>query len=362
MRKSRPARLNRALGASHALPATMTDSVRIGPVLAIPDVLTELGVTPGQAFAKAGVDPSLFDDPDRRIGMRALGRLLECCSAMTNCNHFGLLVGERFDLEGLGSIGYLMRNSPTIGDALRSLLVHLHLHDRGAAPLLLTRNPTSVILGYSIYRHGVPGLERVYDVAIAIGYQIMRQLCGPSWKPIEAQFSYRRPGNTVPHRRLFKSRIVFDVPVSGIVFPSSWLENPIEGADAVLHAILAKAIWEEETTLSLSFAERVELTLHQMVLSGTATADSISKLFGIHKRTLRRRLEKEGKNLLKLINATRFELAQQLLETTELTVTEISAALGYSDTATFSRAFKSWTGYSPVHWRSVASRTTVPSP
>jgi len=127
----------------------------------------------------------------------------------------------------------------------------------------------------------------------------------------------------------------------------------------MLHGILAKAIWEEETQLSMSFAEQVERLLHQMVLSGTATADSISNLFGIHERTLRRRLEKEGKSLLNLINATRFELAQQLLENTGLSVTEISAALQYADTATFSRAFKGWAGYSPLQWRSLAHHLNV---
>jgi AraC-like DNA-binding protein len=316
--------------------------------------LTQLGVVPRQAFAEADVDPSLFSDPDRRIGMRALGRLFECCSAMTHCSHFGLLVGERFDLKGLGPIGYLMRNSPSMGDALRSLLLHLHLHDKGAAPLLLTHGATCVILGYSIYRPGVPGIENIYDAAIAIGFKILSQLGGQKWKPIHVQFSYACPGNTVHHRRLFNSTVVFDAELSGIAFSSSWLAKPVEGADAMLHGILAKAIQEEENRLSASLTEQVRRVLPQIVLSGAATADSLANLFGVHERTLRRRLEKEGTSVLRLINATRFELAQQLLENTGLSVTEISAALHYGDTATFSRAFKGWSGSSPNHWRSLA--------
>jgi AraC-like DNA-binding protein len=346
----------RRSGSSHALVASEADDVRIGPVIAIPAVLAELGVAPRQAFAEAGVDPSLFDDPDRRVGMRALGRLLECCSATTNCSHFGLLVGERFDLKGLGSIGDLMRNSPSIGEALRSLLVYLHLHDKGAAPLLLRQSSTCVILGYSLYRHGVPGIEQIYDAAIAIAYKIMRQLCGPSWKPMHVQFSYARPDDTVPHRLLFRSSVVFDAELSGIVFSSSWLEKPIEGANAMLHAILTKAIRGEANKHSTSLAEQVARVLPQLVLSGAATADSLANFFGVHQRTLRRRLEKEGQGLLGLINARRFELAQQLLEHTRLSVTEISAALQYADTATFSRAFKGWSGCSPVQWRSRANR------
>jgi len=344
---------------SHALGKTASDDVRIGPILAIPAVLTGLGVTPGQAFAKAGVDPGLFDHPDHRIGMHALGRLLECCASMSHCSHFGLLVGERFDLKGLGAIGDLMRNAPSIGDALRSLLVHLHLHDKGAAPLLLTHDPTCVILGYSIYRHGVAGVEQIYDATIAIAYRIMRQLCGPSWRPMHVQFSYARPGDTAPHRRLFNTRVVFDAGLSGIAFSTSWLDQPIEGADAVLHGILTKAIREEENRLSASLAEQVGQVLPQLVLSGAATADSLANLFGIHERTFRRRLEKEGKSLLGLINTTRFELAQQLLENTRLSVTEISAALHYADTATFSRAFKGWSGFSPMQWRTLSNDGVV---
>ena len=136
--------------------------------------------------------------------------------------------------------------------------------------------------------------EHIYDAAIAIGYKIMRELCGSSWHPIQVQFSYGRPGSTAAYRRLFGSSVLFDADVSGIVFASSWLEKPIEGADATLHGILAKAIREEEARLPMSFVEQVELVLHQMVLSGTATADSIARLFAIHKRTLRRRLEQEG--------------------------------------------------------------------
>ncbi len=337
--------------ACHALVAKSTGDVRIGPILAIPALLTEFGITPQRAFSKAGVDLGVFQDPDQRLGFDAVGRLLESCADLTSCSHFGLLVGGRFDLSGLGRIGCLMRNSPTVGDGLRSMLLHLHLHDTGAAPVLLSYDPTCVMLGYSIYRHGTPATEHIYDAAIMIGYQIMRELCGSSWHPIRVQFSYCRPTSTAPHRRLFGSRVLFDADVSGILFASSWLAKPIEDADATLHGVLAEAIRREEAKLSLSFGEQMGLVLHQMVLSGTATADSMARLFAIHERTLRRRLEQEGTNVQQLINKTRFELAQQLLQNTALSVTEIGAALHYADATTFSRAFRSWANLSPRQWR-----------
>lgn len=94
-----------------------------------------------------------------------------------------------------------------------------------------------------------------------------------------------------------------------------------------------------------------EVVLHPMVLSGTATTDSIARSLGIYERTLRRRLEQKGKSLQQLINETRFELAQQLLQDTGLPVTEIATAPQYIDAATLSRAFRNWANLSPTRWR-----------
>lgn len=171
MAKQAPPAFN--FNATPLLTASKPGDLRIAPIIALPVVLTELGVRPQRAFAKAGVDIGLIQDPEGRISFEALGRLFAACVELTNCAHFGLLLGERFDLTSFGQLGYLMRNSHTVGDALRSLLLHLHLYDRGAAPVLLASESDCVILGYSIYRHATPASAQIYDAAILIGCRIM---------------------------------------------------------------------------------------------------------------------------------------------------------------------------------------------
>jgi AraC-like DNA-binding protein len=339
--------------ASRPLEASGPGDVRVGPILAIPAVLTELGVRPQRAFAQAGVNPQVFQDPESRMPFEAVGRLLETCVALTGCLHFGLLVGMRFDMKGFGTLGYLMRNSATVGEAIRSLLLHLHLHDRGAAPVLLTPDPKTFILGYSIYRHSTQTAAhaQIYDAAIAIAYRILRELCGPKWKALRVQFSHSRPSSITRYRQLFRSDVSFDAEVSGIVFAASWLDREIEGADATLHGVLAKAIRDAEASGPLTFTEQVQAVLHQMLLSGTASAKAVAQLFAVPERTLRRRLSGEGTSLQQLINQTRFDLAQQLLQNTGLPVSEIAAALQYADPNAFSRAFRNWANLSPSQWR-----------
>jgi len=329
--------------------------VRIGPVLAIPDVLVELGANPRRVFDEAGVEIDLFRNPDSRIGFEDLGRLFESCVAATKNDTFGLLVGERFNLNGLGPIGALMRNSATVGDALRSLVLHLHIFDRGAAPVLLAPEASSVILGYSIYRHATPAATQIYAAAITIGFKILRELCGAPWKPSCVQFSHVRPGNIAPYNRIFGSEVWFDADVSGIVFASSWLGRSVEGADAALYSVSKTAVREAETSGPMSFRDQVESALHQMVLSGTASSDAVARLFGVSERTLRRRLGEAGKSLRTMISETRFELACQLLQNTGLSIAEIAGALQYDDPNAFSRAFRRWAQISPTRWRALAA-------
>jgi len=325
--------------------------IRIGPILAIPSLLQELGTRPQTAFARAGVPIALFRDPDARMPIESAGRLLRECVRLTDCPHFALLVGERFDLAGLGPLGEQMRHAPSVGSALRSLLLHLQLHDRGAAPLLLQPEPDVALLGYSVYRHATPGTELIYDAAVAIAYRILVALCSSSFAPRAVQFAYRRPPRTAAYRRLFRAPVLFDAEAAGVVFASDWLTKPIEGADATRHRMLTQALQQAHAAGPLSLGEQVELVLHQMLLSGHGHADAVAHLFGISQRTLRRRLEAEGKGFQALVNRARYELACQLLRNTQLSIAHIAGALQYADVNAFSRAFHGWADCSPTTWR-----------
>ena len=343
-----------AFGAGRAYAPSRRGDVRIGPILAIPTVLTELGVAPEVAFRSAGLDLNRFADPDHREPLEVIGRLLDICVELTGCRNFGLLVGERFNLEGLGPIGELMRYSADVDEALHGLLQHLHLHDRGAAPLLLAPEPGRRILGYSIYRAGVHGYAQIYATAIAIGYRILAALGGAGFQPTLVQFSFAQPPDVAEYARVFQSRVVFDAPVSGIVFASSWLSRSLASADRSRHEEIARAIREAERRASTTFAEQVEPVLRAMLMSEPAAGPAVARRFAMHERTLRRRLRAEGLSLRELTNRARFELAGQLLRETRLPVSEISASLQYADSNAFSRAFRAWAKCSPTVWRTQA--------
>ena len=133
---------------------SIVGTVRIGTVVGIPKVLNELGFDPADVFSEIGFDPSLFDDPDNVIPYALRSRLIQHCVNKTQCQHFGLLIGEHGSASSLGLVGFLVQQSPDIGTALNSLVRYAHLHVQGAV-ISLEEEDGSAFLRFSIYQPNV---------------------------------------------------------------------------------------------------------------------------------------------------------------------------------------------------------------
>ena len=87
------------------------------------------------------------------------------------------------------------------------------------------------------------------------------------------------------------------------------------------------------------------------LLSGHFSAPEIAEVFGMHERTLHRRLRAAGTSFRQELDTARRRLSEQLLTNTSLAVGDIATALGYADASGFIRAFDRWCGTTPASWR-----------
>lgn len=328
------------------------DEIRVGPLAAIPDLLQELGVPPRRVFAAAGVSLREFRLPDTRIDADRIGLLLQEATRQSARPDFAMMAGLRFSLQGLGPIGELMQHSATVGEALRGLVLHLHLHDRGAAPVLLNLDARTALLGYSAFRFGVSGLDLMYDTSTGIIFRILDSLCGPDFQARAIQVSALGESRRALYQQHFGCAVRFDAGVSGVVFSSHWLRHPVAGADPARRAALQDRLAEAEARSPMTFAQHVETVLQQLLLCGSATAPDIAALFDMSERSMRRRLAAEGTSVRELLNLRRYDLACQMLAYTELAVGDIASALQYRDANAFSRAFCARAGRTATEWRS----------
>lgn len=326
------------------------NSVRIATISAIPIVLKQLGCDPAAVLAEIGYDLSLFDDPDYMITYAIRSQLIQHCVDRTNCQYFGLLVGQCTGASSLGLVGFLIQHSPDVDTALLSLVRFAHIHVRGAV-IHMEKENDSVFLGYSIYQPGVKAREQIEDGVVAVAFNIMLKLCGHEWSPQIALFAHRKPENIHPYKKFFKAPLKFDDERNGIVFSNNWLKKPVMNADPELHHFLQKLVNQLDSHYSSDFTEQVRRVLHPAIHTQQASADYIAMLFSIHPRTLNRRLKACGTSFQQLLDLERFEIAQQLLEISSMDLRQIAATLNYTDASAFTRAFRRWSGMTPSQWR-----------
>lgn len=352
--------MNETVAPAVGSPPQRAADLRAAPLLPVPALLREFGVDPAAVLMGAAFDPRWLADADNRIAFDAAGRLLDACAHATGCAHFGLLAGQRLDESALGAVGTLVRHGETVGAALHDLVLYLHLHDRGAVPVMLNLGPTRTAIGYAIYRRDTPGRAQIVDGAIAVVFQILRRLCGPQWRPSEVMFAHRAPTDKAPFSRFFGAPLRFDAEFSAVVFASRWLAQPIPGADPAVRAALTAALRAAARRDARPLAEQVRRALHSTAfVDGLSAAPQMAALFGLHERQLRRLLRQEGASFRQITGETRLAVVQQLLGDTRLPLPEIAAALHYSDVTSLSRAFKQWTGQRPASWRATRQDDTL---
>lgn len=324
--------------------------LRAAALLAVPPLLRDLGVDPQAVLTSVGLDPATFDHPDRLISYADGGRVLERCSEVTGCPHFGLLVGQRNDITSLGLLGEVMLRSASTQAALRTLILHMHLQTRGGVPTH-TVEEGNATLGYAVYLSGMVRTTHAYDLAIAYEFNIMRSLCGPGWIPLEVSFSHHRPADVTPYRRFFAAPLRFDADRTAILFSKTWLATVPPGANVAMHRELQRRIAAQALREPDSRTEQIRRALRTMVVSGGATESQISELLSVPARTLRRMLANEGTSFRALLEEVHLDVARQLLADSEMPTSEVAATLGYSDSSAFTRAFRRWTDSPPAAWR-----------
>lgn len=136
--------------------------------------------------------------------------------------------------------------------------------------------------------------------------------------------------------------------------PRALMETPLRLADPTA-AAMAREACERELQARNSLREEALTARVRMVLMAgkdrLPTLDEVADTLHVSTRTLKRRLQEEGRNFRALMDHVLCERSMQMLQEEGLSVSEVAFRLGYNDVSNFSRAFRRWTGQSPSDFR-----------
>ncbi len=324
--------------------------IRVGGAAGVLPLIAERGIDPASLLVEAGLSPGAFADPDNVVPFASLCRFIEIAGKRSGLTDIGLRACTGVGFPALGVLGYLVANSESVERGLAALQEFLHVHDQGATSYLVREGDTAV-LGYEVLTPGIPGADQMTFGALAIGANILRGLCGDGFRLREASFAFGAPRDVSLFRSFFKAPVRFDADRSALAFDARWLAARVDGADAYIRGILADRIGDRMAASPEAAADRIGRVVRSLVAAGRFSIDDVAASFAMSRRTLARRLGESGTCFRDLLEDARFRQARGLLRSPAIPIAEIAARLGYSDTATFTRAFRRWAGTSPGEWR-----------
>jgi AraC-like DNA-binding protein len=328
--------------------------IRIAPFAHLDEVLAGFKLQARPLLESMGLSGEILSDPENTIPYVKAGELLERCASATACPHFGLRLGLSARRNALGLVGEILPHCADLGTALGCLRAYYHLHDRGAMPTLVVEGDT-ITLAYSILVGPIRGFDQVQDMALAVGFNIIRALCGRDWKPRAVLFSRRGPDDMRPYQKAFPYPMAFDAECTSLVLPKSDLERRVAGADAQEFAKLEARLAGLRHEHGLTFLDEVRRTVQALVVRQHFSVDAVARSFAMNRRQLNRRLENEGTSIREIADEVRRRLALCMIDETDMSLGDVSAALGYSGTSTFNHAFRRWQGVGPKQWRRTAT-------
>jgi AraC-like DNA-binding protein len=323
-----------------------------------------------KAFAMGGVDvPELFRRLPQQMDLATRAPetltpdvvnaiLLECASLSADDN-FGLRMAELASPSDLGIYGYLLKNAPTVGEALEIACRYYPTFYLGAT-LRLAVGRGVARLTYRTKARSALSARHDNEWSLAFFVHVIRRGTSADWTPASATFTHPAPEDLREQIEVFGANLHFGQATNCIAFPADVLGCRVNEADCNLLRVLIQhadsllgQVQSEE-----NLADQVRLLILEQLDRGPGDAAGVARKLRMSVSTLKRRLKQEGFSYRELRDGVVRDLSQSALGETQVSISEIALRVGYSELSAFDRAFSRLAGMTPRQYRAAKARKT----
>jgi len=318
----------------------------------------DAGLDTGALLQKAGIDTGKQDNDGARITGAAFQRLLQALIAQLDDPLTGLRSGDYVQPGSYTVVGYITMSCATLGEAIARIAPYERLvGDMGVTEARPAGSGMVRLHWHCAYtdprvRHHM--IDNVFQSWIGYARWLADR---EDARPVRIELEHASPG--APYEAAYRERwqcpVLFDQPHSAITLDQALLDTPLRQPDPLLRQTLEAHALEQINQLpdtgAVSLATRVSNMIRQQLREGITRQDVIAGALHMTARTLQRKLHQEGLSYQGLLDGVRAELARDYLARTGLSIQEIGLQLGFSETRSFQRQFKRWTGQAPSRFR-----------
>lgn len=201
------------------------------------------------------------------------------------------------------------------------------------------------------YRRGV---ELSNEATFSATIVVLKAITKTDIAPLSISFKHSAPKDLKSYHSGFNCPVLFNQAHNFIAYKTADLETRTAKADISINKFLVERVEEETRGIEISsikIVTDVATLIKDALPGGIPSIFQIGKHMGMSSRTLTRRLSEAGITFRDLIRQTQEKMSKDLLRNSSDSVGEIAFQTGFSEQSAFSRAFKRWTGKSPVEYR-----------
>lgn len=313
-------------------------------------ILESYGVDPRSVIGESDFSPEIEGRAGRRVSFDRYDELRTHAADLIRDPLIGLRSAEHLHPSHFGALGYAWMASSSLLTGIRRIVRYGRMFNEhetwsvveGPAELELT-----AVIDLEVRRP-----DEVGDALIAGMTALCRLNYGQELNPERVTLTRSAPEDTGPWFSFFRCPVIFGSDANCLVLSAKKAAKVLPGSDPQLVSLLERVIERSLASLDRDdIVNRARVEIVDQLPSGDVSEVSVAEALDMTTRTLHRRLRDRGETFRSILAGVRKELVRGYIGDPSLNLTEIAFLLGYSDSSSFSRAFRGWFGQSPTQMR-----------
>ncbi len=330
------------------------ESVSSGFALGLLGYAVARGADRDALLSAAQIDPAALNDPDTRLPYARYIALMHAAKTAANDPALALNFGQAVPVENISIVGLIGQASDTMLEAFEQLNRYVRLivdvELQGEDRFALLRDAQG--LWFTDLRADPNAFPELTESAFSHIIAGPRRFGVPDWVK-EVRVTHASPSHATDYERVFRAPVLFGSDRNAMRMEESIVSHRVNRLPRYAFGVLSE---HAETLLrelesAVTMRGRVEAVILPILHKGEVSMDAVAEALNLGRQTLYRALKDEGVTFEQVLDALRHRLALEYLRGKKTTVNETAYLVGFSDPASFSRAFKRWTGKSPSEMR-----------
>ena len=299
------------------------------------------------------IDPARLTDPSETVSNREELTFYQNLLDVSKDPNIYLKAGLTLNIGAYGLWGLALLSSPTIGKAIEFGLQYIafsytynHIEffsDKNTSRLIITSPQDLDSLKKPMVERDISAIYMIFTALLQNNHPLHH-----------IRVSWKRSNNneSALYQQLFHCPVTFECSVNEVVFDRALVDHELPQKNPLTMKLCQQHLDQQLPTIKID--DNISAQIEQYLIrtpTFKANVHDCAQELNISARHLNRLLSNDGVSFKILLDQFKRNLAEQYLSQTTMKLEEIAERIGYSDAASFSHAFKRWTGLSPRKFR-----------